>query len=227
MYLNSSLISTQQVWGLLGVCDKPSFIFPFRIQDIDSLSFAYHIFSTQASCLAIILSDTMSSASILSTLTRLSIAYQHFEHPALYTVQDIDKFASHVPGLNNKNLFLKDKKTKEFFIVFVPEDKRVDLSALTKQIGVKRLSMASGDSMKSVLGVTEGAVSPLALLLDTDAKVRLLVDQALWNMPEDTLFQCHPLVNTETVVLSRSAIQKFVEDANHKVEVVDVPEGAA
>ncbi|XXQ32992.1 Exonuclease domain-containing protein [Plasmodiophora brassicae] len=91
--------------------------------------------------------------------------------------EDVTRYKSCIPGLSDKNLFLKDKKGKRFFVVLVSEDKCVDLPALAKLLDVGHLSMASLERMTAVLGVSGGAVSPLAVVDDHAGKVRVIDDR--------------------------------------------------
>lgn len=109
---------------------------------------------------------------VLDRLDQLSIDYDvYHEHEPLFTVDDVTRYKSYIPGLNNKNLFLKDKKGKRFFVVLVPEDTCFGLPALAKLLEVGHLSMASSERMTAALGVTGGAVSPLAVVDDHAGKV--------------------------------------------------------
>ncbi|SPQ96331.1 unnamed protein product (mitochondrion) [Plasmodiophora brassicae] len=115
---------------------------------------------------------------VLDRLDQLSIDHDvYHEHGPLFTVEDVTRYKSCIPGLSDKNLFLKDKKGKRFFVVLVSEDKCVDLPALAKLLDVGHLSMASLERMTAVLGVTGGAVSPLAVVDDHAGKVRVIDDR--------------------------------------------------
>lgn len=41
-----------------------------------------------------------------------NIKYALHEHPAIFTSEDGEKYASHIPGLACKNLFLRDKNAR-------------------------------------------------------------------------------------------------------------------
>jgi Ala-tRNA(Pro) deacylase len=46
------------------------------------------------------------------------------------------------------------------------------------------------------------------------------VDKAIW---EADALQCHPLVNTATLVMSLENVRKFLDATRHEAEVMDVP----
>jgi Ala-tRNA(Pro) deacylase len=46
------------------------------------------------------------------------------------------------------------------------------------------------------------------------------MDKDLW---KEDIFQFHPLVNTSTLVISKTALSRFVKMTGHPVAIVDVP----
>jgi Ala-tRNA(Pro) deacylase len=149
------------------------------------------------------------------------IPYTRHDHPAVYTVEEADRLVPELSAAKTKNLFLRDDKGKRHFLVVVPGHKAVDLKGLKAQMGVKRISFASPDRMKKHLGIEPGAVSILALYNDKAHAVELFVDQALWAAES---FQCHPLVNTATLEITREGLTRFLEISGHEMKMIDVPE---
>jgi len=96
----------------------------------------------------------------------------------------------------------------------------VDLKALAPLLGVRKLGFASAERLQRYLGVDPGSVSILGLVHDVNQEVEVIVDKDLW---EAKAFQCHPLVNTSTLVISRDHIQRLLEITGHPVRVLDVP----
>jgi Ala-tRNA(Pro) deacylase len=74
------------------------------------------------------------------------------------------------PGIHIKNLYLRDRKKRNFLIV-AQEDRVIDLKNLDQKIGCDRLSFGSADRLFEMLGVRPGAVSPLTVINDSDYKV--------------------------------------------------------
>ncbi len=148
------------------------------------------------------------------------IPYQRYDHPAVYTVEDVKRLVPPLPAVKTKNLFLRDHKGKRHFLVIVPAEKRVDIKALHGAIGSSRLSFGSAKRLKKYLGVDPGAVTLFALINDPDHKVELIMDEALWR--EET-FQFHPLVNTATLVISNDNLKRFLVLTGHEVRTLAVP----
>ncbi len=149
------------------------------------------------------------------------IPYTRHDHPAVYTVEEADRLVPDLSAAKTKNLFLRDDKGRRHFLVVVPGHKAVDLKGLKNRMGIKRVSFASPERMKKHLGIEPGAVSILALYHDKAHAVELFMDQELWAADS---FQCHPLVNTATLEITRDALTRFLEITGHEMKIIDVPE---
>lgn len=149
------------------------------------------------------------------------IEYTRHDHPAVYTVEEADRLVPSLPAAKTKNLFLRDDKGRRHFLVLVRSHKQVDLKALKKQLGVKRISFGSPERLQKYLGIEPGAVSLLAVYNDKEHGVEVVMDSDLW---EADTFQFHPLVNTSTLVITKENITRFLNATGHKIEVMAVPE---
>ena len=99
-------------------------------------------------------------------------------------------------------------------------DKAVDLGALRDLLGVRKLGFGSPERLQRYLGVDPGSVSLLGLANDTNGDVEVIIDESLWLA--DAL-QCHPLVNTSTLVIPQDGVRRFLEITSHKARVIEVP----
>jgi len=160
------------------------------------------------------------AAELQAFLDGLGIPYEKTEHPAVFTVDESSRLVPPLAGAKTKNLFLRDQKGQRHFLVVVGHDTGVDLKALASVLGSSKVSFGSPDRLMARLGVEPGAVSLFALVNDPERRVELFVDRALWRAGA---LQCHPLVNTATLVMARTDIERFLQATSHRVSVVDVP----
>ena len=149
------------------------------------------------------------------------IKYKRYDHPAVFTVEDVKRLVPPLPAVKTKNLFLRDHKGKHHFLVIVPAEKRVDIKALHTVLGSSRLSFGSAKRLKKYLGVDPGAVTIFALINDPNHQVELILDSSLWG---HETFQFHPLVNTSTLVISNANLKRFLAITGHGVNTLAVPE---
>ncbi len=143
---------------------------------------------------------------LAATLAALNLAPTCHEHPPLATVDDAHAIWDHLPGAQVKNLFIKDAG-KQYWLVVVPGDPRMDTKALAPLIGSKRISFASADDLRAILAIEPGSVTPLALMNDRQKQVRLVIHAAL--MQAETLL-VHPLVNTATLAMPPADLTRFL-----------------
>ncbi len=156
---------------------------------------------------------------LLAELGRLAISYEHFEHPACFTVQESQLHCSHIPGVHVKNLFLKDQKTDALFLVTVPDERVIDLKTLPEKVGARKFSFGKPDLLLEVLGVLPGSVTPFGLINDAQKRVQPVLDR--WMM-EQPIMNCHPLVNTATIALKPEGLMRFMKSRNYQPILLDL-----
>ena len=83
------------------------------------------------------------ASSIYQFLQDHAAAYRTYEHQPLYTVEDADALNLPEPEARTKNLFLRDKKKKNYYLLTVREHLPVQIKAFQQKIGAKPLSFAS------------------------------------------------------------------------------------
>ncbi len=157
---------------------------------------------------------------LLALLDAEGIAYVRADHPPVYTCEEARRESPGLPGAETKNLFLRDAKGRRHFVVGVRPETRVDLRALGTLLGAGGLRFASGARLAKHLGLEAGSVTLLGVVNDSEGAVEVVVDEDLWR--EDAL-QCHPLVNTSTVVIGRDGLERLFALTGHSPHVVAVP----
>jgi len=154
----------------------------------------------------------MTPQEALDYLDALEIPYQEFTHPPVFTCEE-SQLLPDMPGKKNKNLFLRDKKGQQYFLITLTQDKQLPLDTVAELLGESKISFASERRLMDVLGVEAGSVGLLALPFDKDIRTRVFIDEDL--LDEDWV-QSHPLVNTSTVSFEREALPRFFEKTGHQ-----------
>jgi Ala-tRNA(Pro) deacylase len=157
---------------------------------------------------------------IFDFLSENGIEYERFDHPPVYTVDDVHRLTPDLPGAKTKNLFLRDKKGSRHFLVVMPADKRIDLKALPEVLDSSKVSFGSPDRLMKHLGVEPGSVSLLAILNGNEQAVEVFIDEALWS---SDAFQFHPMINTSTLVLTKASIENILAALDHAYQIVNIP----
>jgi Ala-tRNA(Pro) deacylase len=114
-------------------------------------------------------------------------------------------------GSYTKNLFLRNKKGS-MWLITCSEDRRLDLPSLADRLQAGRLSFGSADRLMRYLGVTPGAVSPLALINDSVESVSFIIEKELLRQP---MIHLHPLINTQTTRIAIRDLLRFARYTGH------------
>jgi Ala-tRNA(Pro) deacylase len=164
----------------------------------------------------------ITSDELLARLSALGIQAVTHEHPPLRTVDEAKRLRGDLPGGHVKNLFLRDKHARHWLFTTL-EDSRIDLKALARQLEAGRFSFANAEALERLLGITPGAVSPLAAVNDSEGQVSVVLDQALLAISPLNL---HPLRNDRTTAIAPGDLIRFLEACGHQPRLV-VPELSA
>lgn len=162
----------------------------------------------------------MREEELYAALRGLGIDWTAMEHPAVFTVEESETIHAQMPGAHTKNLFLKDAGG-HFWLVTVDHAKRVDLKALAGEIGAKKLSFGKAEDMEALLGVSPGAVTPLAAFNDGDGKVSVAIDA---DLAAADAVNVHPLRNTATIGLPGADLRRALAEWSHDPVISVIPE---
>ncbi len=160
----------------------------------------------------------MKDKSVKDYLNQLDIKFQTHKHPAVYTVGEAEKYYVNIKGIHSKNLFLKDRKARRFYLVVLKGDKQLNISNLEERLNEK-LKFANEQELLQILDLTKGAVTPFGLINDKQAKVEVIIDKDIWEA-ETVAF--HPNINTETLELKGKDFQKYIKSLKNKITILDL-----
>lgn len=142
--------------------------------------------------------------------------FERLEHKAVFNMAEMAEVDVPHPEAEAKNLFVRDDKKRNYYLITVRGDKHVDLKEFQKQQGTRHLSFASDEDLMSILGLIPGAVTPLGLLNDEERKVTLYLDRTF---DEDlNLIGVHPNDNTATVYLKTEDLVKIIRNHGNEVK---------
>jgi Ala-tRNA(Pro) deacylase len=156
---------------------------------------------------------------LFADIATLAIAYDLFEHEAVFTVVESEALETQLPGAHTKNLFLKDAGG-QYWLVTVPAHIQVDLKCLPESIGCKRVSFGKANDLMELLSLTPGSVTPLGAISDRDRKVLIVLDAEL--VAADRI-NIHPLRNTATMGLSPEALIRLLRHWEHDPLIAEIP----
>lgn len=158
-------------------------------------------------------------AETIALLDQGGIAYELYEHEAVFTVEQAHAAGIPHPELGAKNLFLRDDKHRAYYLICLPDEKSVSLREVQERLGSRRLSFASEKDLGEMLGLVPGSVTPLGVLNDAERRVEVVIDRELVDAGRVTV---HPCDNTATVLLATTDLIALLRGRGRTVRVVDL-----
>lgn len=157
----------------------------------------------------------MNKQQIYDYLQENSIWHEITEHKAVYNMAELAEVPCPYPEADAKNLFVRDDKKQNYYLITVKGEKRVNLKAFRKAQGTRNLSFASAEDLMERLGLIPGAVTPLGVLNDETRSVKVFLDQDF--LLEPRLVGVHPNENTATVWLKAEDLIRIIREHGNEV----------
>lgn len=124
------------------------------------------------------------------------VEYIRAEHDEAATIELCEGVEKIIDAKICKNLLLTNRQQTVFYLLLIKGDMVFKTKYLSSQINSARLSFATAEHMETLLDVTPGSLTVLALMKDKEKKVNLLIEESVL---KEECFACHPMVNTATV----------------------------
>ena len=160
----------------------------------------------------------MNKQEVYEYLTENKIGYEVTEHKAVFNMEEISEVELPYPEWDAKNLFVRDDKKRNYYLITVKGSKRVDLKEFRKKHGLRVLSFASADDLKSILKLTPGSVTPFGLLNDTERRVHFYLDSEF----KGNLIGVHPNDNTATVWIKSDDLIELIKNFANEADFVEI-----
>lgn len=157
----------------------------------------------------------MNKQEVYDLLDSKNISYEVIEHIPIFTMEEASKIDMPYPDLVAKNLFIRDDKKRNYYLLSMKGDRSIDLKGFKETFHTRSLSFASENDLKKILGLIKGAVTPFGLFNDLDSKVQFFIDKSLINGK----IGIHPNDNSATIFLeTKDLIDLIKEHGNTVIE---------
>ena len=151
----------------------------------------------------------MTKQEIYRFLKESGIEFEITEHKAVFNMEELSDIQLPYPDSDAKNLFVRDDKKKNYYLITVKGDKRVNLKEFRNQNQTRPLTFASEKDLADILGLTPGSVTPLGILNDENRIVKFFLDRDFESEPG--LIGVHPNDNTATVWLKTADLVNIIK----------------
>ena len=156
---------------------------------------------------------------VIDAMESMNIQYDIIEHPAVYTIDEMDKLNIDSNNEVVKNLFVRDDKKKRYFLIVLQKNKRVDLKEIRKELNCRPLSFASEEDLGKYMKLSKGSVTPFGILNDSDFKVEVVLDKDI------LLFErigIHPNDNTATVWICPKDLEFIIKNHGNSIRYLNI-----
>lgn len=158
---------------------------------------------------------------VYDLLDKLNIDYHRVDHEAAMTMEACVEIDRVLDATTCKNLLLCNRQKTDFYLLLMPGDKVFQTKELSAQLGVSRLSFASGEAMEEFLDITPGSLSVMGLMNDKDFRVKLVIDAPVL---EGEFIGFHPCINTTTLrVKTTDLTGRIIPAMAHAPTIVNLP----
>ena len=144
---------------------------------------------------------------IYNLLDSQNIEYIHIEHPPVYTIDEVNKLNLDNDEKIVKNLFLRDNKKRNYYLVVMNKKAKVNLNELKNKLNSLPLTFASENDLYKYLKLSKGAVTPLGVLNNEENNVIVIIDNNILNYD---IIGVHPNDNSATVWLNITDLIKLI-----------------
>lgn len=162
----------------------------------------------------------MNKQEIYDFIKSKNIWYEITEHKAVFNMNELSEIEVPYPEYDAKNLFVRDDKKRNYYLITVKGDKRVDLKEFRRQNNTRPLSFASEQELMSIMNLIAGSVTPLGMLNDKELKVAFYLDKDFLNGKQ--IIGIHPNENTATLWLKIEDLISIIKEHGNEVNIVEL-----
>lgn len=164
----------------------------------------------------------MDKQGVYDFLVKKNIEFEPVEHGAVWTMDELQDVEIPHKEADAKNLFIRDDKKNNYYLITVRGNKRLDLKAFRKMYETRPLKFCDEEELKSKLDLFAGAVSPFGILNNEEKDVQFFMDEDF--LKDDGLIGVHPNDNTATVFLKATDLQGVLTEHGNTVTLTEIPE---
>lgn len=162
----------------------------------------------------------MNKQEIYDFIKGKDIWYEVTEHKAVFNMDELSELEMPYPEYDAKNLFVRDDKKRNYYLITVKENKRVDLKKFRNDNNTRPLSFASEQDLMGIMNLIAGSVTPLSLLNDNELKVIFYLDKDFLNGKQ--IIGVHPNDNTATLWLKVTDLIDIIQEHGNQVNIVEL-----
>ena len=162
----------------------------------------------------------MNKKEVYEFINKRNIWYEITEHEAVFSMDELSKVEVPYPEYVAKNLFVFDDKKRNYYLITVRGNKRVDLKKFREKNNTRPLSFVSPCDLESILNLKPGSVTPFGLLNDKELKVQFFLDKEF--LDDKKIIGIHPNDNTATIWLKTCDLIEIIKEHGNQINIVEI-----
>ena len=161
----------------------------------------------------------MNKQEIYDLIKKKNIWYEIMEHKAVFNMNELSEIEIPYQEYDAKNLFIRDDKKRNYYLITIKGNKRVDLKEFKNKNNTRPLSFASEQDLMSIMNLIADSVTPLGLLNDNELKVIFYLDKDFLN--DKQIIGVHPNDNTATLWLRVTDLIDIIKEHGNQVVIAE------
>lgn len=159
----------------------------------------------------------MTKEEIYNFIKGKNLWHEITEHKAVFNMDEVSEIEMPYPEYDAKNLFVRDDKKKNYYLITVRGNKKVDLKKFRKENNTRNLSFATENDLMNIMNLIPGSVTPLGLLNDKELKVVFYLDEDF--LDGKKIIGVHPNDNTATLWLKTDDLIEIIKEHGNKINI--------
>lgn len=157
---------------------------------------------------------------VYKVLEELSVNFERVETDEAITMDDCVEINKKLNMKMVKTLFLCNRQKTDFYLFITCGDKRFDSKKFSSELEIARVSFAEESLMTEMLGTKIGAATIFSSLLDTDNKVKIIIDK---DVLKEVYYGCSDGTTTGYMKIKVDDIMdKVLPYSKHKVTIIEM-----
>ena len=115
------------------------------------------------------------------------------------------------------NLYIREKKKDDRYLVVMDEHKRLDFKGLRDITGWKKPTFGDEEELEEYMGVYPGGVTAFGVINDVDNVITVVLGKDIVEADDDTMINLHPFRNTATTSIRKGDFMRYLEKTGNRI----------
>jgi len=157
---------------------------------------------------------------VYNALLELKIPFERVNTEEAITMNDCTAINEKLNMKMVKTLFLCNRQQTDFYLFITVGSKPFRSKDFSNALGISRVSFAPAEQLETMLGTKIGAATVFSSLLDTENKVRIVLDKDILS---EKWYGCSDGTTTGYMkIQTNNILEKFLPFTNHTADIIEI-----